>query len=212
MASSVLAPNLADLSPMLLGEATKPFSDPAWGFELKFDGYRILASADASGVQLKSRNGADATAWFPEIGDALKVLAARRLIVDGEMCVLDDIGRSDFDRLHARARKRRADPSQPVVFCAFDVLAAKGKSVMGRPLIERKKLLDPLRGLPGVLVVDYVAEEGEALYQHVLALKLEGLVAKRLDSPYRPGVRSLDWLKIKRPGAVPAKRFNRSGA
>ena len=73
-------------------------------------------------------------------------------------------------------------------------------------------LLDPLRGLPGVLVVDYIAEEGEALYQQVLTLKLEGLVAKRLDSPYRPGVRSLDWLKIKRPGAVPAKRFNRSGA
>lgn len=197
---------------MLLGEVPKPFSDPAWGFELKFDGYRILASADSAGIKLKSRNGADATRWFPEIVGSLKAVASRRLIVDGEMCVLDDIGRSDFDRLHARARKRGPDPSQPVVYCVFDVLAVKGKDVMGKPLLERKKLLDPLRGLPGVLVVDYIAGEGEALYQHVLSLKLEGLVAKRLDSPYRPGVRSLDWLKIKRPGAVPAKRFNRSGA
>lgn len=197
---------------MLLGEARKPFSDPAWGFELKFDGYRVMASSDSSGVRLRSRNGADATRWFPEIATTLHAVAGRRLIVDGEVCVLDDIGRSDFDRLHARASKRGPDPNEPVVFCVFDVLVSRGMSVMDRPLVARKKLLDPLRGLPSVLVVDLIPEQGEALYQHVLALKLEGLVAKRLDSPYRPGERSMDWLKIKRPGAVPAQRFNRSGA
>ena len=207
-----LAPALSDLSPMLLSEIPRPFSDSAWGFEIKFDGYRILAAAGAEGVKLKSRNGADASRWFPEITSTLKAVASRRLIVDGEVCVLDDIGRSDFDRLHARARKRGPDSGEPVVFCVFDVLASQGKSVMDRPLIARKKLLAPLRGLPGVLVVDHIPEEGEALYQHVLALKLEGLVAKRLDSLYQPGVRSMDWLKIKRPGAVPAKRFNRSKA
>jgi bifunctional non-homologous end joining protein LigD len=126
------------------------------------------------------------------------------------MCVLDDIGRSDFNRLHARARKRRADPDEPVVYCVFDVLASQGRSVMDQPLTARKKLLEPLRGLPGVLVVDQIPAEGEALYGYVLSLKLEGLVAKRMDSKYRPGVRSLDWLKIKRPGAVPAERFKRS--
>jgi bifunctional non-homologous end joining protein LigD len=61
-------------------------------------------------------------------------------------------------------------------------------------------------------VVDLIPEEGESLYQYMLGLKLEGLVAKRLDSLYQPGMHSMDWLKIKRPGAVPAKRFNRSGA
>lgn len=206
-------PSFADLSPMLLSEAARPFSDAAWGFELKFDGYRVLASMEATGaVKLKSRNGADATGWFPEIGASLKAVADRRFILDGEMCVLDDLGRSDFDRLHARARKRRADPSQPVVYCVFDVLAVKGESVMGRPLVERKKLLGPIRGLPGILVLDFIPEQGEALYEHVLALGLEGMVAKRLDSLYRPGERSPDWLKVKRPGAVPAKRFNRGGA
>lgn len=206
------APSLSDLSPMLLGEVRRPFSDPAFGYEIKFDGYRVLASAGAEGVKLKSRNGADASRWFPEITSTLKAVAGRQLILDGEVCVLDDIGRSDFDRLHARARKRGPDAGEPVVYCVFDILVMRGKSVMDKPLIARKKLLAPLRGLPGVLVVDQVPGEGEALYQYVLALKLEGLVAKRLDSPYRPGVRSMDWLKIKRPGAVPAKRFDRSGA
>ena len=118
---------------MLLGEVPKPFSDPAWGFELKFDGYRILASADPAGVKLKSRNGADATRWFPEIVAALQAVAPRRLIVDGEMCVLDDIGRSDFDRLHARARKRGPDPSQPVVFCVFDGISTVWAQMSGLP-------------------------------------------------------------------------------
>lgn len=203
--------SLDDVSPMLLEEVPRAFSDPAWTFEIKFDGYRVLAGADKAGVRLKSRNGADATGWFPEVATALRAVAAKRMIVDGEVCVLDELGRSDFDRLHARARRRTYDPSEPVVYCVFDTLAAGGRSVIAEPLLVRKKFLSALRDLPHILVVDHIPEQGEAFYRHALELKLEGLVAKRLDAPYQPGVRTRDWLKIKRPGAVPAKRFDRSG-
>lgn len=203
-------PALSGLSPMLLSNVARPFSDPGWGFEIKFDGYRLLAStSEDAGVRLQSRRGADATRWFPEIAASLASVSAQNMIVDGEVCILDEIGRSDFDRLHARARKRGPDPSEPVVFCVFDVLVSKGKSVMELPLVRRKQLLENLRGAERILVVDHLPVEGELLYKHVLALSLEGLVAKRLDSVYQPGIRTKDWLKIKRPGAVPAQRFSR---
>ena len=211
-AATPLGLTLDDVSPMLLEEAPVAFSDPEWTYEIKFDGYRMLASADRAGVRLKSRNGADATGWFPEVASALAHVTSKRLIVDGEVCVLDSLGRSDFDRLHARARRRTADPDEPVVYCVFDVLAAGGKSLIDQPLLVRKKFLAALRDLPHVMVVDHIPCEGEALYRLALELHLEGLVAKRIAAPYRPGVRSSDWLKIKRPGAVPAKRFDRSGS
>jgi bifunctional non-homologous end joining protein LigD len=203
-------PRIDDLKPMLLEEVRTPFTDSAWGFELKFDGYRLLASAGAVGVQLRSKKGADATRWFPEIASVLKTVDGPGLIADGEVCVLDDIGRSDFDRMHARALRRGYKAGMDVVtFCIFDVLVSEGQSVMQLPLIERKSLLAPLRGLPNILVVDYIPTEGEWLFQKALGLQLEGIVAKRLDAPYVPGARSRAWLKIKRKGAVPAGRFSR---
>ena len=101
------APDLVDLRPMLLGEVKRPFSDPAYGYEIKYDGYRLLAECDGPKVRLQTRNGADATAWFPEITQGLAGLAGGRHVLDGEVCVLDDIGRSNFDRLHARAKRKR---------------------------------------------------------------------------------------------------------
>jgi bifunctional non-homologous end joining protein LigD len=194
---------------MLFEEAPRPFSDPAWTFEIKFDGYRVLAASDETGVKMKSRNGADAAPWFPEVAESLRSVASRRIILDGEVCVLDELGRSDFNRLQARARRRRFLAAEPVVFCVFDVLAVGGASVMERPLHERKTNLSALRLLPHILVVDDIPEHGELFYRHAVALELEGLVAKRLASTYQPGIRSKDWLKIKRPGAIPAARFRR---
>ena len=204
------SPGIDDLRPMLLEEVRRPFTDAAWGFELKYDGYRLLASTGAAGVQLRSKKGADATRWFPEIANTLSAVSGRALIVDGEVCVLDDIGRSDFDRMHARALRRGYKAGMDVVtFCIFDVLVSEGRSVMQLPLTERKALLEPLRGLPAVLVVDHMPTEGEWLFEEALRLQLEGIVAKKLDAPYKPGVRSRDWLKIKRKGAVPPGRFSR---
>ncbi|NSX14939.1 hypothetical protein HTY52_12725 [Cupriavidus taiwanensis] len=156
---------------MLLCERKTIPRGPGWHFEIKYDGYRLLA-ATGDAPRLKSRNGANATTWFPELVEALATLPAGS-ILDGEVCVLDDIGKSDFERLHARALRK----------------------LLGEPP-------------PGLLYVDSV-DDGAWLYGHALALGLEGLVGKRAGSIYQSGERSRDWQKIKRPGAVPAKRFRR---
>lgn len=139
-------------------------------------------------------------------------LPGGRHVLDGEVCVLDDYGRSDFDRLHARA-KRRGFPAgaDPVVFCAFDLLVHQGLDVRALPLKTRKRRLAQLlrRQRPSVLLVDGIAERGTWLFIQALELKLEGIVSKRLDSEYESGVRSRAWVKVKRPGAVPAERFRR---
>lgn len=209
-ASQTLAERFAQIEPMLLGTAAAPSNKKDATFSIKKDGWRLLSCADSSGVRLKTRQGANATRWFPEVVSSLERVADLGLILDGEVCVLDDLGRSDFDRLHRRALKRRYDPAEPVVYCVFDIMASHGRDVMNKQLVERLDLLDALRGLPGILVVDVVRGHGAELWQYVLKLGLEGLVEKKLTSTYQPGVRSDDWLKIKRPGAVPPQRFKRS--
>lgn len=205
-----IAPSLKGLSPMLLSERKTIPNEPGWHYEIKFDGYRLLATT-GSAPRLKSKNGADATAWFPELVAALANLPAG-YIIDGEVCVLDDIGRSDFERLQARARRRGwYRGADLVAFCAFDLLIGKGKDLMGQPIERRKAALRKLLYEPpdGLLFVDSV-EDGAWLYGHALTLKLEGVVAKRAGSTYQAGERSRDWVKIKRPGAVPPERFRRS--
>lgn len=210
---AAIAPELDELRPMLLSErAVKTFPGDDYLAEIKYDGYRILAGLDAQGARLKSRNGADASAWFPEVTESLAQLGRGRNVLDGEMCVLDQIGRPDFDALHARASRRRwvaGDP--PVVYCAFDVLVLDGQLVTGLPLIERKELLRELLNTkpPNVLYVDHFVGNVGWLYTRATALELEGVVAKKADSIYLPGQRTDTWLKIKRPGAIPPGRFRR---
>jgi bifunctional non-homologous end joining protein LigD len=185
-------------------EGGKPFTDPAWIYEVKYDGYRCMARAGGGQpAELRTKSGVDCTAWFPEIADLLAVLPGGTHVVDGEACVLDEIGRSDFERLQARARRRRWVPgADQVTFCAFDLLYLDGRSVMAAPLVERKvmlqQLLAPLKGLL-VVVGDFPAEAG-LFDQVVLGAKLEGFVAKRLASTYTPGIVSPDWRKVKRTG------------
>ncbi|MBB2918194.1 ATP-dependent DNA ligase [Cupriavidus alkaliphilus] len=194
---------------MLLCERKTIPRAPGWHFEIKYDGYRLLAST-GNAPQLKSRNGANATTWFPELVDALTTLPVG-YILDGEVCVLDDIGKSDFERLHARARRkgwyRGADA---VAYCVFDLLVGKGMDLRAQPIERRKAVLRKMLAEPppGLLYVDSV-EDGAWLYGHALALRLEGVIAKRAGSSYQAGERSRDWQKIKRPGAIPSKRFTR---
>jgi bifunctional non-homologous end joining protein LigD len=185
-------------------EGGRPFTDPAWIYEIKYDGYRCLARAGGGApVELRTKSGVDCTKWFPEVANLLASLTGGPHVIDGEACILDEIGRSDFERLQARARRRRwYTGAEQVTMCAFDLLYLDGRSVMALPLAERKamlqQLLSPLHGLL-VVVGDFPAEA--ALFdQVVLGAKLEGFVAKRLASPYVPGVVSRDWLKVKRPG------------
>jgi bifunctional non-homologous end joining protein LigD len=169
---------------------------------LKFDGYRILAEIDGE-VTLRTRNGADATKWFPEVGESLGQLKGGRYVFDGEICVLDEPGRSDFDRLQDRARRRGwYKGADPVVYCVFDLLANRGVDVTAQPLIQRKAALAKVlkRPLASIMYVSHFpASQAAAVFeQDVIALKAEGLVAKRETSLYQPGVRSGDWVKFRR--------------
>lgn len=206
-------PLLRTLAPMLLTEG-RPFSDSDWIAELKYDGIRLMAEAGPTGVLLKSRNGADATRWFPEIVNALAAVKRRgRFVVDGEIAVLDEVGRADFERTMARMRLRGYKPGADlVVFCIFDLLVLGDKSVMGLPLMERKTRLSKLmpEKRDGLFAISHFdGADGMHLYQQARALKLEGVVYERKDSLYLPGERSEAWVKAKRPGATPARRFSR---
>lgn len=206
------APEFAVLEPMLL-EEVRPSLAPdgqEWTAEIKFDGYRLLAGVADGKATLRSRNGANATSWYPEL-QSLGVLPGSP-ILDGEVCVLDSLGRSDFNRLHDRSRRRgRPSGSDGVVFCAFDLLAWKGRDLRQQPLYKRKAALAKLLATPvdSVMLCQDMPGQVRWLYQQALALELEGVVAKRLDSLYLSGERSSAWLKVKRPGAVPPERFKR---
>lgn len=204
---------LARYPPMLLEERPFDLNEPGWIYEIKFDGYRLRAEFGTGKCELRTRNGASATKWFPEVVKSLAAMPGGPHVVDGEVCVLDELGRSDFDKLHDRARRRRwYEGCDVVTFCAFDMLVLKGLDFTQRPLIARKAALKRLLKppLPHVLYVSHFEDHGQALFdQAVVPLKLEGLIAKRAKSVYQPGVRSSDWVKVKRRGAVPPERFKR---
>src|SRR3954463_9496102 len=192
----------ATLRPMLAEAQEKPFNAPGWLFELKLDGYRALASRDQTS-RLLSRNGNDLSDCFPEIVQALKALPFERVLLDGELVALDEHGRPSFQRLQQRAQLRRALDIRhavvdcPVTFYAFDLLAFDGFDLRGLPLSTRKRLLQRVAPLAGVIrYLDHFEDDGIVLYQQVQKLGLEGIVAKRSDSPYKSG-RSSVWIKIR---------------
>lgn len=202
------------IHPMLLDTRKHaPFSHPDWVFELKYDGYRMLAEFGSGVVRMKTRQGLDCAAWFPEVARALSTFHGGPYVVDGEVCVLDELGRSDFDRLQGRARRKCYYPDcDPVVYCVFDLLHAGQASLMDVPVALRKALLSALfipKPRHSLLVVESVPEVGLELYAAAVQLELEGLVAKRCDSLYVTSERSELWRKLKRPGAIPAERFRR---
>lgn len=202
--------------PMLLEErsARPPFGEPDWIYEIKYDGHRVIAGIVGRMVQLRSRGGLDYTGRFPEVARDLGTLGDGPHILDGEVVVLDPhTGRSLFDPLQARASRskpRATDP--PAVLMAFDALMIDGRALVNQPVEERKAALMALLGQPRAAlqyVEHFAAEQGKSLYHQAAKLMLEGLVGKRLGSVYAPGERSADWVKVKRPGAVPPERFKR---
>lgn len=203
---------LKDYPPMLLEERPMDFAALGWIYGIKFDGYRISALVDRGRVELRTRGGADATQWFPETCEALSALPGGPHVLDGEICVLDSLGRSDFDSLHQRARSGRWHTGTPVVtLMIFDLLVKNGLDITALPLASRKLRLSNVTSTApaGVVTLDYT-EEGKRLYDEaVLALRLEGLVAKRLESAYYPGARCADWVKVKRRGGNPTTRSRR---
>jgi bifunctional non-homologous end joining protein LigD len=192
----------------MLATAGEPFDRAGWLFELKYDGYRLLIDKSTDGVVLRSRNGHDLTARFPEIARSAERLPAERYLVDGELVVLSARGVPDFSLLQARARLAgelevaRAAIELPCTYFAFDLLAlgnATGQLLDLREvaLEKRKQQLEKLLPPQGAIrYSDHVLREGKATYQAAVALGLEGIVAKRRDSAYASG-RSPAWVKVR---------------
>jgi bifunctional non-homologous end joining protein LigD len=196
-----------DLTPMLAETADEAFRDDGWIFELKYDGVRALLARLGDGrVQLRSRGGRDYRATFPEIALVGAHLPCASFVVDGEIIAVEPTGGGSFELLQRRLglseplAVARAARAVPVVMYAFDLPWVAGVDLRSVPLAERKAILRTL--LPPVGPVrwtDHVAGDGIGLLDAARAHAVEGIVAKRAGSPYRPGRRSADWRKIKLP-------------
>jgi bifunctional non-homologous end joining protein LigD len=190
-----------NLTPMLATLVEAPFDDPAWLFEVKWDGYRAIASIDAEGkVALTSRNGLDLLKRFHELSSIGAAFRSLPVIVDGEICALDAAGRSSFQALQqvdVAARVTKNGSRTPLTFVAFDLLYADGRDLRALPLEERKARLEELI-VPGhaVLYSKHIIGEGKAFFTLAQREGLEGIIGKRRDSPYRMA-RSRDWFKMK---------------
>jgi bifunctional non-homologous end joining protein LigD len=188
---------------MLAEPRDDAFTSDDWLFELKLDGYRLLASKRGRDVLLLTRNGLDYTDAFPEIARAVKALPYDACILDGEVVVMDDEGKPSFARLQRRGRLKnsleigQAAVELPATFFAFDLVAFEDFDLRDVPLVERRRLLmEIVPKLGAVRGLDYIAREGELMFREVTKLGLEGIIAKRADSTYTAR-RSSNWLKIK---------------
>jgi bifunctional non-homologous end joining protein LigD len=178
--------------------------DEGWSFEMKWDGVRAIVTLDGGKVGIASRNLKDVTVSYPELSALGAALPRRRLVLDGEIVVFDQAGRPDFGLLQKRMHVASAPAAaalartDPVVLLAFDLLHEDGTNLMPRPYSERRARLEAL-GLdaPAWQVPPAFDGGGAAAVRASRAARLEGVVAKRNGSPYRPGRRSPDWLKVK---------------
>jgi bifunctional non-homologous end joining protein LigD len=188
------------LLPMLAVTGQPPVG-PGWAFELKWDGVRAIVAAAGDQVRLTSRNGNDVTLGYPEL-DGIGLGGERRLLLDGELVVLDPAGRPDFGllqyRMHVRSPSAELRAAYPVQLYLFDVLEIDGARLLREPYDQRRERLVELGldALPGVEVPPSFADvTGEQVLGVARAHRLEGVVAKRRRSRYEPGRRSPAWLK-----------------
>ncbi|WP_424463971.1 ATP-dependent DNA ligase [Pseudoclavibacter helvolus] len=195
------------VAPMLASaRETAAFEDEhEWSFEMKWDGIRIVAAVDADDVRLRTRNGNDVTVAYPEVVEAVTAcLGGRSGVLDGEIVALDRRSRPDFGRLQARMGLRAARDVErgvkvvPVHFFVFDLLSLEGASLLEHSYSERRALLEgSVSERRGMRIPPAVEGNAQLALASSLELGLEGIVAKKLDSVYRPGRRSDSWIKVK---------------
>jgi bifunctional non-homologous end joining protein LigD len=193
------------VKPMLAVSGNLPADDEHWAFEIKWDGVRTILFVEGGRVRAQSRNDLDVSAAFPELADIGKFLGMTTCVLDGEVVALGEDGRPSFSRLQHRMHvanqreAKRRSATDPVSFVAFDLLYIDGHLITDDTYDERRARLEALhlagetftttetfRDVPGRDILDAATANG-----------LEGVVAKRRDSPYRPGRRSPDWVKVK---------------
>jgi len=201
-------PMPAHILPMLARAGPLPADDDGrWAYEIKWDGVRAIAYSHPGELRLESRNLNDVTDRYPELSRLGRALGSRSAILDGEVVALDSRGRPSFGALQqrmqvrSRAQAARQAKDTPVTYMIFDVLWLDGHSLMGLPYCERRERLAAL-ALSGESwqTPEHIVGQGQALLQASAAQGLEGIIAKRLDSIYRPGVRNRSWVKVKSVG------------
>ncbi len=184
-------PTQGTYAPMLATAETTVPHGAGWTFEVKFDGFRALAYLRGGECRLVSRNDKDLTGRFPEVARALvKAVKTPNAVVDGEICRVDESGRTSFSELQ--------QGGGALVYFAFDVLEVDGEALVDLPLTARKERLRALldRRVTTVAFSESF-DDGDALFEVAKERGLEGVIAKREDSTYKPGRRTRDWLKIK---------------
>ena len=204
--SSTRADALPDsIKPMLAVAGKLPAEDEHWAFEIKWDGVRAILFVEGGRVRAQSRNDLDVTVSFPELADIGKFLGMTTCIIDGEIVALGEDGRPSFSRLQQRMHvsnqreaKRRA-LSDPVTFVAFDLLYIDGHLLLNAPYDERRDRLEALHlsGETFTTTDSFRDVSGQDILHATAQNGLEGVVAKRRASPYRPGRRHPDWTKVK---------------
>jgi bifunctional non-homologous end joining protein LigD len=170
--------------------------EKGWVYEVKYDGYRILAYIEDNKVRLMTRNAQDYTSKFKSIADALTDWSSgRAMVLDGEVVVLDSEGRADFQALQGYLKSPK---DQELTYVVFDLLAFSGKDLRMKPLKDRKKKLASLfeKEDPRLYYSNYTEGEGKDLFAAACEAELEGIICKKEESVYS-GTRNGDWLKIK---------------
>ena len=192
------------IKPMLAFPA-KPFDDENFIFEIKFDGTRAIAYVDVANkaLRLLNRRMLYIEHRYPELRELLDCVSAKKVILDGEIVVFEK-GKPSFKKLAEREhvddelRIELLSKLMPACYVVFDVLHKDGKDLIELPLMERKRILkEVVREGEHVLIASYVKGKGTAFFEECKRMGLEGVVAKKVDSPYLLGKRSKYWLKIK---------------
>jgi bifunctional non-homologous end joining protein LigD len=195
------APMPASLSPMLATLVERPFSDPGWLFEIKWDGARTLAWVEDGAVRLRSRAGNEVTRQYPELATLAQHINAKSALVDGEIVVLDEKGRSEFERMQQRMNVQQPSADligrYPVAYYLFDLVYCDGYDLRGVALLARKEFLRRIL-LPSreFHFSDHQLGQGKELFELAKQQDLEGIVGKRVDSLYS-SARSHSWVKVK---------------
>jgi len=181
-----------DVSPMLATLVDKPFDEEGWSYEIKWDGYRALAYLKKGKVELRSRNNKSFEKYYP-VYEALKEWPVNA-VLDGELVVLNDKGQSNFNGL----QNWRSEADGELIYYVFDLIWLEGKDLMGLPLSERRELLKDIVPEEGMIrYSESFDTSGTEFYAAAQKMGLEGIMAKKAESLYTPGIRSREWLKIK---------------
>lgn len=192
-----------NISPMLLHEVQVPFDDEDYIYELKLDGIRCVAFIEPKSVTLQNKRFKDLTPIYPELSDICKCVK-KRVILDGELVVLNSDGKPDFYALQRRSlmtdrfRISLAAKKNLVQFVAYDIIYFDGKDLTDKPLMERKEILSKaVTEGHNLSVSRWIEKNGVAYFKLAKKENLEGIVAKKKDGLYYIGKRTHEWIKIK---------------